>query len=235
MIVPVVDQIISTGVVTKGYLGVNPTNLPPELVQMLELRGFAGQGVRVRNAQRDGPAYKAGVRPDDIITHVNDEPVGSLEQLRSVISSMLPSDIARLRIWRDSEDDAQGTVLTVPVRLTRLDTVQVAGVLPGDQPRDSLRALGIARMSTSTLKLARDYGVPYSPGVLVHAIVPGSQLDGVVEPGWIIIRVMDFLVRDVDDFFGYIDQLDPRRSARITFVRPNGTLHNQWVRAPDDR
>ena len=148
---------------------------------------------------------------------------------------MLPGDIARLRIWRDSEDDAQGTVLTVPVRLTRLDTVQVAGVLPTDHPRDSLRALGIARMSTSTPKLARDYGVPYSPGVLVQATVPGSQLDGVVEPGWIIVRVMEFLVRDVDDFFEIMDRLNLRRRARITFLRPNGTLHNQWVRVLDDR
>ena len=235
MIVPVVDQLIETGVVAKGYLGIGVEDLKTQALQELELRGFAGRGVEVTRSHGDGPAFSAGVRRDDIITHVNDEAVSSRAQLRSVISSMLPGDIARLRIWRDSEDEAQGTVLTVPVRLTRLDTVQVAGVLPGDQPRDSLRALGIARMSTSTLKLARDYGVPYSPGVLVHAIVPGSQLDGVVEPGWIIIRVMDFLVRDVDDFFGYIDQLDLRRSARITFVRPNGTLHNQWVRAPDDR
>ena len=182
-----------------------------------------------------GPAHAAGIERSDIITHVNDDAVDSMSQLRSVISTMFPGDIASLRIWRDSEDEAQGTLLTVPVRLTRLDTVQVAGVLPADQPRDSLKAFGIERMTTSTRELARDYGVSYNPGVLVQSIVPGSQLDSVVDPGWIIVRVNDRLVRDVDDFFGYLDQLDLRRSARITFLRPNGTLHNQWVRAPNDR
>jgi len=152
-----------------------------------------------------------------------------------VISSMLPGDIARLRIWRGAEDEPQGTVITIPVRLTRLDTVRVSGVLPADQPRDSLRALGIERMNTSTPKLARDYGVEYYPGVLVEKIVPGSQLDGVVEPGWIIIRVMDSHVRDVDDLFERMKRLNLLDSARLTFVKPNGTLHNQWVRAQNDR
>lgn len=235
MIVPVVDQLIETGVVAKGFLGIKGEDLAARDAQSLELRGFGGRGVVVTSVSPDGPAYAAGIEHSDIITHVNDDAVGTMDQLRSVISSMLPGDIARLRIWRDAEDKAQGTVLTVPVRLTRLDTVQVAGVLPGDQPRDSLRALGIARMSTSTPKLARDYGVPYSPGVLVLAIVPESQLDGVVEPGWIIVRVMGYLVRDVDDFFEILDRFNLRNGARITFLRPDGTRYNQRVRVPNNR
>lgn len=236
MIVPVVDQIISTGVVTKGYLGISGLNLTDEALQELELRGFVGRGVKVTLAQEeDGPAFAAGVRANDIITHVNDDAVGTMNQLQSVISSILPGDIARLRIWRYSEDEAQGTVLTIPVRLTRLDTVQVAGVLPGDHPRDSLRALGIARMSTSTRTLARDYGVDYNPGVLVEAIVPGSQLDGIVEPGWIIVRVRDYFVRDVDDFFEIMVQLNLRRGAIITFLRPDGTRYDQRVRVSNNR
>ena len=90
-------------------------------------------------------------------------------------------------------------------------------------------------MSTSTPKLARDYGVPYEPGVLVQETVPGSQLDGAVEPGWIVLRVMDQHVRDVDDFFEIMGQLDLRRRVHITFLKPNGTLHNQWLRAPNNR
>ncbi len=235
MIVPVVDQLIETGVVAKGFLGITGGELTVRDAQRLELRGFGGRGVVVTSVSPDGPAYAAGIERSDIITHVNDDAVGSMSQLRSVISTMLPGDIARLRIWRDSEDEAQGTVITVPVRLTRLDTVQLAGVLPGDQPRDSLRALGIARMSTSTPQLARAYRVPYNPGVLIQAIVPGSQLDGVVEPGWVIVRVRDFHVRDVDVFFEIMDRLNLRDGARITFLRPDGTRHIQRVRAPDNR
>ncbi len=235
MIVPVVDQLIETGVVAKGFLGITGNELTAQAAQSLELRGFGGRGVVVTSVSPDGPAYAAGIERSDIITHVNEDAVGSMSQLRSVISTMLPGDIASLRIWRDSEDDAQGIVRTIQVRLARLDTVRVAGVLPGDHPRDSLIALGIARMSTSTRPLARDYGVPYNPGVLVQAIVPGSQLDGVVEPGWIIVRVMDYFVRDVDDFFEIMVQLNLRRGAIITFLRPDGTRYDQRVRVPNDR
>ena len=230
MIVPVVDQLIETGVVAKGYLGVDGKDLKTQALQELELRGFAGRGVKVSVSFEDGPAFAAGVRSDDIITHVNDDAVGTMAQLRSVISSMLPGDIARLRIWRASEDEAQGTVLTVPVRLARLDSAQVSGVLPSDHPRDSLRMFGIARMSTSTRQLAREYDVDYYPGVLIQAVVPGSQLDGLAEPGWIIVRVNDRLVRHVDDFFGYMERLDLRtNAARITFtfLQPDGTFVNR--------
>ena len=60
MIVPVVDQLISTGVVTKGYLGIEGENLKDEVLQALELRGFAGRGVKVKTAKENaGPAFAA--------------------------------------------------------------------------------------------------------------------------------------------------------------------------------
>ena len=235
MIVPVVDQLISTGVVAKGYLGIEGANLAAPKLQELELRGFGGRGVKVTRSHEGGPAFTAGVRSDDIITHVNDAAVGTMNQLRSVISSMLPGDIARLRIWRDSEDKAQGVVRTIQVRLARLDTVQVAGVLPSDHPLDSLRVLGLARIDTSTHRLAREYDVPFREGVIVQAVVPGSQLDGVVDPGWIIVRVNDRLVRDVDEFFGYMERLDLQRGVRVTFVRPNGITFSPRLAAPSNR
>ncbi len=239
MIVPVVDQLIETGVVAKGYLGVIPSNLTPEVSRRLELRGFEGQGVRIRIelANPTGPAHKAGVRNGDIITHVNEEAVESLEQLRSIISSMLPGDIANLRIFRDDPGQPRGETMMIPVRLTRLDYAQVQGVLPADHPRDSLRMLGIARMSSSTPKLARDYEVPYNPGVLIQALVPGSQLDGVVEPGWVIVRVRDALVRDVDEFFGYLEQLNLRTGASVTltFLRPDGKPYRLRLYSTNER
>ncbi len=237
MIVPVVDQIISTGVVTKGYLGIGVEDLKTQALRDLELRGFAGRGVLVIRSHDDGPAFAAGVRGDDIITHVNDDAVGTMAQLRSVISSMLPGDIARLRIWRATEDDAHGTVRTIPVRLARLDSAQVSGVLPSDHPRDSLRMLGIARMNTSTRQLAQEYDVDYYPGVLIQAVVPGSQLDGLVEPGWIIVRVNDRLVRHVEDFFGYMERIDLRTGARImfSFLPPDGDVVNATVRTTYER
>ena len=232
MIVPVVDQIISTGVVTKGYLGIDGRDLQVQVLQDLELRGFTGRGVKVLRSHDDGPAFAAGIRSDDIITHVNDDGVGTMAQLRSVISSMLPGDIARLRIWRATEDDAQGTVRTIPVRLARLDSAQVSGVLPSDHPRDSLRMLGIARMNTSTRQLAQEYDVDYYPGVLIQAVVPGSQLDGLVEPGWILVRINDRLVRHVNDFFGYLERIDLRTGARVmfSFLPPDGDVVKATVR-----
>ena len=235
MIVPVVDQLIETGVVAKGFLGITGNELTARAAQSLELRGFGGRGVLVTSVRPDGPAYAAGLERFDIITHVNDDEVGSMEQLKSVISSMLPGDIANLRVWRDMEDQDHGTVLTIAVRVTRLNYMQVAGILPSDHPLDSLRVLGLARIAKSTPRLARKYDVPFTEGVIVQAVVPGSQLDSVVDPGWIIVRVNDRLVRDVDDFFGYMERLDLRRGVRVTFLRPDGITVSPRLSAPSNR
>ncbi len=235
MIVPVVDQLIETGVVAKGFLGITGNELTGRGAQSLELRGFGGRGVVVASVSPDGPAYAAGIERSDIITHVNDDAVGSMSQLRSVISTMRPGDVANLRVWRDMEDQDRGTVLTIAVRVTRLNYMQATGILPSDHPLDSLRVLGLARIATSTPRLAREYDVPFTKGVIVQAVVPGSQLDSVVDRGWIIVRVNDRLVHDVDDFFGYMERLDLRRGVRVTFLRPDGVTFSPRLSAPDNR
>ncbi len=56
-----------------------------------------------------------------MVTHVNDDPVGSVAQLRSVISSILPGENAQLMIWRYDPKLEQSRTLTITVELGRLD------------------------------------------------------------------------------------------------------------------
>ena len=100
---------------------------------------------------------------------------------------MMPGDVARLRVWRYDVARGDARTLTVEVRLDRLDPVREIGVIPKDQESDAIEQLGLARMSTSTPDLADEFDVRFYRGVLIEEIVPGSQLDGVVEPGTTIV------------------------------------------------
>jgi len=223
MIRPVVEQIIDTGTVTKGYLGIGVDALSKRDIQEYEILGFAdGLGVMVTSANPDGPAFAEGVKAGDIITHVNDEVVDTREQLQAVISSMRPGEIARIKLWRYEYETKQGRTITIPVPLVRMDIARVRGFLPNDHPRDSLRIIGIAQMSTSTSKLAASMRVPFSSGVMIEAIVPKSKLDDIATPGCVITRVGDILVRNIDEFFEAIDQFNLRGGVRITIKKPNG-------------
>ncbi|MCH8005249.1 MAG: trypsin-like peptidase domain-containing protein [Planctomycetes bacterium] len=221
MIEPVVDQLIETRVVQKGFLGVSVWDLNPRIVPRLKQRGFPGQGVLVTGLDAPGPAFEAGVGEWDIITHVNDDEIATVAKLRSVISSMLPGEVAQLRIWREDLQRDGGRMLTLDVTLDRFNTLRV-GILPADQRRDRIEEFGIGKMSTSTRQLARNYGVRFIPGVLIEEIIPGSQLDGRIRSGSILVAIMDAPISNVEELFDRLSYFDVR-NVRVTFLLPNGT------------
>ncbi|MHC4428277.1 MAG: trypsin-like peptidase domain-containing protein [Planctomycetota bacterium] len=204
---------------------------------LLEQRGFAGRGVRIIRVEPDGPAAEAGLRRGDVITEVNGRRVTSMRQLQSVISSMLPGQTARVSAWRYYSQLDEGRMMDVDVPLARLPLEKITGALPGNRNREKIDSLGIADMTTATEGLANRYGVAFHRGVIIEAAVPGSQLDGRVEPGAIIVDVMGHPVTDVDELFERLKQYDLRGGpgggggVRIGFIMADGQLYYQMLHA----
>jgi S1-C subfamily serine protease len=137
---------------------------------------------------------------------------------------MLPGEIPRLRVWRYEPELGEGRSLTIEVRLDRLDILRTTGTIPRQQWIEGIERLGISEMSTSTPRLADRYGIRFHDGVIVETVVEGSELDDVLEPGSIIVAVMDRPITSVEEFFdqlGFYDLRSPR-GVRITFIRPDG-------------
>ncbi len=221
MIVPVVTQIIEKGHVEKGLLGVVPFELDVSAAQQL---GFIGTGVLIVNVEPGFPADIAGVRVSDIVTAVNGESVSNPNQLRSVVSSMLPGQTAVLTIWRPDMESGTGKELTVPVKLERKDPLRDDGTVPADQSRESIPQIGIAKMSTATASSVRDHGAQFRRGVLIEELVPDSQLAMSTVPGSIITIVEDYEIADVEEFINVLRKYDLRgRGVRAAIILPNGS------------
>ena len=212
-------KITLPGIVANGFRGMNLLQNDDTIADWLRVLGFTGRGVRIARVELDRPARKAGLHHQDIVTHVNGDPVGSVSQLRSLISTMLPGDVAHLEVWRFEPALGVGRTLSIDVRLDRLDLARVTGTLP---PGEGAERVGIGAMATSTEALAAEYGVQFYPGVIVEGIVEGSALDGVLAPGSIIISVMDRFVADVEGFYEILNDYDLRRGVGIVFMRPDG-------------
>jgi serine protease Do len=227
MIQPAVSQIIKKGFVEKGFMGVEPRDLPPGFAQS---RGFMGTGVVIALVEADGPAHRAGVLAGDIVTEVGGRAVSTKDQLRSIVSSMRPGDTVKLSIWRYDPQTKTGSSLEILVPLHRYDVLRLAGKLPPDQPRDSLAPLGIARMSTSTPEGAKRAGATYLAGVLIEDIVPDSALAKRVEAGAIIIEAMGRSVRDVDGLFEVLHAIDLRGGVLLTIIKRDGKSLTMNVR-----
>lgn len=70
----VLESIITTGSVTRGWIGVEPQDVTPEIAESFGLQQKSG--AIVAGVLQGGPADKAGIRPGDILVSVNGEEIG---------------------------------------------------------------------------------------------------------------------------------------------------------------
>ncbi|MCK4873321.1 MAG: trypsin-like peptidase domain-containing protein [Phycisphaerales bacterium] len=120
----IADQIISAKPVSKTVMGVKLGHLSNlDRMEEAQRRGFVGRGVRTDIVYPNYPAAEAGLQAGDIITHVDGEPMSSVDVLRSTIASRHPGDIVTLRIWRQhADEDAGGEYLELRITLMLADT-----------------------------------------------------------------------------------------------------------------
>jgi len=98
----VMEQLIATGSVTRGWVGVELQELTPELAESFKLGPV--QGAIVSGVQRGSPADRAGVRPGDIVISADGKPVRDPESLRNLIVALAPGDTTTLKLKRGKNE-----------------------------------------------------------------------------------------------------------------------------------
>jgi serine protease DegQ len=95
----VMESILTNGSVTRGWIGVEPQNLSKELAESLNLPKDA-IGVLISGVLEGGPADKAGMKPGDVLTQVNDQAVSDVVTLLNRIAQTNPGDEAKINLLR---------------------------------------------------------------------------------------------------------------------------------------
>jgi serine protease DegQ len=100
----VMQDLLKDGKVTRGWIGVEPQELTPELAESFQLPKSAQnslpQGVIITGVLQNGPAAKAGLRPGDVIVKVANQSVSNVSELLAQVASLKPGTPADVRIWR---------------------------------------------------------------------------------------------------------------------------------------
>jgi serine protease DegQ len=99
---PVMEQIISTGQVVRGYIGVGFTDLTPEMVRVLDAK--TDKGAVIGQVVPGGPAERAGLKRGDIVVAINNKPTGDVTTLRNQISELPPGTKAPVKVARGSNE-----------------------------------------------------------------------------------------------------------------------------------
>lgn len=101
MVGPIRSQILATGRVRRGYLGVVIQDLTPDLAASLDLRDV--EGVLVSDVLENGPADQGHVEPGDVITKVDGQPTLTAAQLRNRVALIAPGSKVALDVLREGK------------------------------------------------------------------------------------------------------------------------------------
>ena len=109
----VMESLIKDGRVTRGWIGVEPRDLTPEIARTLDLR--VKQGVLITGVVQNGPASEGGIRPGDVVLRIEGTTVTSTPQLLNAVASLKPRETATIGVQRgDAQLDVKVTVAQRP-------------------------------------------------------------------------------------------------------------------------
>ena len=108
----VLESIVKDGQVTRGWIGVEPSDLSPELAETFGVK--SDDGVIITGVLQGGPAAQAGMRPGDVITQVSGQAVHNVAELLTRVAALKPGQPAAFTVMR--QDKAQALSITPGVR-----------------------------------------------------------------------------------------------------------------------
>jgi S1-C subfamily serine protease len=105
----VLDQIVKSGAVTRGWIGVEVQEISPPMAESFRLGNT--RGALIAGVLRGGPADKGGIKPGDVLVEVQGKPVADPAGMLNLIAALAPGQPAKLRLKRQGQEVA--TTVTV--------------------------------------------------------------------------------------------------------------------------
>jgi serine protease Do len=170
-------QLITSGKVTRGYLGIVIQELTPALAESFDVKEH--KGILVSQVEEGSPAAKAGLKVGDLIVAYQGHAVDEIGAFRNQVALTSPGVKAELTIIRN------GDRKKITVKIGNLEESQVMAQSTGTE---TAKALGI-EVQTITPALAQQFDVKPGRGVVITDVEQGSiaAMAG-IRPGMVILE-----------------------------------------------
>jgi Do/DeqQ family serine protease len=198
----VFDQLVKSGKVSRGYMGVSLGDVSADTARMLDLKGARGAEVSLVN--KGGPGEKAGLKPGDIIVAIDGKPINSSDELTMAVISHQPGQTVGLDVVRDGKPvNLSVTLGQRPggLEIDKSDGGDDNSAGRGDSnDGESVSVRGI-HVEALTSDVAQELGIPASTrGVVVTNVDSDSGAADVVAQGMVIMAVNKQPVTSIQDF-----------------------------------
>ena len=98
----VLEGLVRDGQVTRGWIGVEPIELNADLAETFGIKQT--EGVIITGVLQNGPAFKAGLKPGDVLLAVGEKDVRNVSELLTLIAAQTPGSAVKMRIKRRDAD-----------------------------------------------------------------------------------------------------------------------------------
>ncbi len=201
----ILNDIIKTGTVSRGFIGVRPGTLTPEVALRMSLPENQ-RGAVVEQVTKGQPAEKAGIKVGDVIIAIDNNPITSDSSMRRTIGEMNPGTTVKIHLLRN------GKPIDIPVTITAMD---MKALMASDQQnKENVEKYGIA-VDLVPSEVASKLDLQEGEGVLVRGIDRRSKFVG-VKVGNVILSVNGQKVSTPEEFFTEVGNL--KKGGALTMV-----------------
>ena len=213
LVKPLIPQLVSTGGVTRGYLGVSIQSVTPELAKAMKLD--ERQGALVSEVVSGGPAAKTGIRQGDVIVGLNDEPIKDAHDLPALVARTPVGEHVTVTLRRD------GKTQTVPVTIGKLPAEQGTS----EESSQAAPSQWGLQLQDVTPQMARQRGVTEASGVMVVGVQPGSPAERAgLQRGDVIREVNRQAVQSVQEVRDAIAKADTQDAEALLVTRNQSSI-----------
>ena len=188
------QQLVETGKVVRGFLGVSIRDLDTDLAESLGLEDT--KGVAISEVTEHSAAEEAGIKPYDVVVEFEGEQVENANEFRNRVAMLKPDTKVEMVVLRD------GKRMKLTVKLGKRPE---GGVVAG-RPSEVVEDLGIT-VQTPTDELARRLGYEGMTGVLVTKVESGSEAERKgIKAGMLIMEVNRKPIANPKEFYEAIEK-----------------------------
>ena len=206
----IINQLKSSGEVTRGWLGVGIQDISEELAEYYGIK--EGKGVLVTEIFPGDPADEVGIKPKDIVLSVNGKKVKNTRELSMLIAAVSVGDTVKVKVLRNDVEK------TFNVKIAKRKDRRIVGHTPS---RSNKHELGI-RVLELTSEIARRFNIVEKSGVIVVNVDAESQgKEAGVMVGDIIKEINRTPIETIIDYKKAIKKMKKGDSIQLFIKRIN--------------
>ena len=211
----VMNSLIKTGKVVRGYLGVSIQEVTPDLAKHFDMK--EAKGALVSEVLPDSPAAAGGIKSGDVITTYNGHEVESPSMLRNAVAQTPIGTTVKVGLLRDKKS------VTVEIKIVEQPKDMGQPESESAQGDGADAALAGIEVRNLTPDIARQLGLPGgTAGVVISGVESGSAAEAAgLQEGDVILEINRHAVRNIVEFKRLTAKL-PKKGNVLLLINRNG-------------